>query len=129
MSSVGSGPGLDENSGQARINSSGWRPGPKLQAAVAAWLALIGAVLVWAAIARPLAPGSAQVASPPAHHVVGPSLTPTPVGTTAQQHRAGIRDKVAGLVLPESDPVAVSLPRIGVQSGLVDLGLDSNGGL
>jgi sortase (surface protein transpeptidase) len=31
------------------------------------------------------------------------------------------------LVLPESEPVAVSIPRIGVRSRLVPLGLDENG--
>ena len=30
-------------------------------------------------------------------------------------------------MLPESDPVAVSIPRIGAQSGLVDLGLEPDG--
>jgi sortase (surface protein transpeptidase) len=36
-----------------------------------------------------------------------------------------VRDTVDGPVLPESDPVEVSIPSIGVRSALVDLGLDA----
>ena len=41
--------------------------------------------------------------------------------------RTNLRDHVTGPVLPESDPVVVSIPRINVQSALVSLGLDSSG--
>ena len=40
-----------------------------------------------------------------------------------------MRDQITGPVLPESDPVAVSIPRLGVRSALVDLGLDGDGAL
>ena len=43
----------------------------------------------------------------------------------ARIDEADVRDTVAGLVLPESDPVLISIPRIGVRSTLVELGLDS----
>jgi len=46
---------------------------------------------------------------------------------TAQPHQSDVRDKITGLVLPESDPVKLSIPKIGVQSKLVKLGLDGNG--
>jgi sortase (surface protein transpeptidase) len=38
-----------------------------------------------------------------------------------------LRDKITGLVLPESDPVALSIPKIGVHSRLVELRLKKNG--
>ena len=40
-----------------------------------------------------------------------------------------MRDLVTGPVLPESDPVVVSIPRIGVRSTLVALGLDADGAM
>jgi sortase (surface protein transpeptidase) len=40
---------------------------------------------------------------------------------------ADVRDRVRGPVLRESDPVAVSIPSIGVRSTLVTLGLDADG--
>ena len=46
---------------------------------------------------------------------------------TARADQTDVRDKVTGLVLPESDPVEVSIPRIGVRSRLVELGLDDKG--
>jgi sortase (surface protein transpeptidase) len=41
--------------------------------------------------------------------------------------QADVRDRTKGLVLPESEPVTVSIPRIHVQSRLVELGLDGDG--
>jgi sortase (surface protein transpeptidase) len=52
---------------------------------------------------------------------------PTPERSTAGADQDDVRDKIAGLVLPESDPVAVSIPEIGVQSRLVKLGQDDKG--
>ena len=40
-----------------------------------------------------------------------------------------VRDSVAGLILPESDPVAMSIPTIGVRSAVVELGLDQDGAM
>jgi hypothetical protein len=50
---------------------------------------------------------------------------PTPSSAGADQD--DVRDKISGLVLPKSDPVAVSIPGIGVRSRLVELGLEPNG--
>ena len=43
--------------------------------------------------------------------------------------RLDLRDRITGPVLPESDPVTVSIPRIGARSGLVDLGLEADGAM
>jgi sortase (surface protein transpeptidase) len=38
-----------------------------------------------------------------------------------------VRDQITGLVLPESDALAISIPSLGVRSTLVELGLDGHG--
>ena len=96
-----------------------------LRALIAVGLAIIGAVLVWAALARPSTPEPALAPAPNDESTLStspsaPQPTP-PTYSTADQ--TDLRDKTTGLVLPESNPVAVSIPRIGVQSTLVDLGL------
>jgi hypothetical protein len=40
-----------------------------------------------------------------------------------------VRDQITGLVLPESHPVAVSIPKLGVRSPLDDLGRDGDGAM
>ena len=57
------------------------------------------------------------------------SAVPTRSGgrPTERADEPDVRDRVRGLVLPESDPVAVSIPRIGARSRLVDLGLEPDG--
>jgi sortase (surface protein transpeptidase) len=77
-------------------------------------------VLVWAALPRPSAPDSTVAASAP---------KPTAERSTPQGDQSDVRDRTKGLVLPESDPVVVSIPRIGVRSTLVKLGLDSKGAM
>jgi sortase (surface protein transpeptidase) len=52
---------------------------------------------------------------------------PSPARPTARAGQSDVRDKITGLVLPESDPVSLSIPKIGVQSTLVKLRLDSKG--
>jgi sortase (surface protein transpeptidase) len=52
---------------------------------------------------------------------------PTPEGPTPRADQTDLRDQTRGLVLPESYPVAVSIPRIGVRSRLVKLGLKDRG--
>ena len=79
------------------------------------------------AVARPSTPDSALDSAPNGHSVPSTSPgapKPTPERSTARADQRGVRDQITGLVLPESDPVAVSIPRIGVRSTLVDLGLD-----
>ena len=110
---------------------SRWRRVRLLRAGVAAVLAILGVVFVWAAVVRPSVPGSAVVAGPDGQGV--PSMSaggsrPTPERSPARAGQGGVRDKIRGVVLPESDPVTLSIPRIGVRSRLVKLGRDDNTG-
>jgi sortase (surface protein transpeptidase) len=104
------------------------RPSQLARALIALGLAIVGAVLVWVALARPSTPESAFDSAPNGHSVPSTSPAapePTPERSTARADETDLRDQIRGLVLPESDPVAVSIPRIGVRSTLVDLGLDN----
>jgi sortase (surface protein transpeptidase) len=81
---------------------------------------------MWAALARPSTPEPTLAPAPNDQHT--PSVSPGSPQSTAERSTAGadqtdLRDRTKGLVLPESHPVAVSIPSIGVQSRLVDLGL------
>lgn len=61
-----------------------------------------------------------------------PTSVPPERAATAPSTQPGQRvipDQISGTVLPESDPVSVSIPRIGVVSPLVHLGLDDRGEL
>jgi sortase (surface protein transpeptidase) len=109
------------------FSSSSRRPSQLVRALIALGLAIIGAVLVWVALARPSTPESALDSAPNEHSTsTSPSAPkPTPERSTARADETDLRDQITGLVLPESDPVAVSIPRIGVRSTLVDLGLDN----
>ena len=109
---------------------SGWRRSRLLRAGFAVGLAVVGAVLMVVALVRPSVPGSAVVGGPdgdsvPSLSAAGPKPTSERSATRAGQD--DVRDKITGLVLPESDPVAVSIPGIGVQSRLVKLGLRDGG--
>jgi len=93
-------------------------------------LAIIGAVLVWTALARPSTSGSAVGGAPTTDSTPSASPDspkPSPHRPTTQPHQSDVRDKITGLVLPESDPVTLSIPKIGVQSTLVKLGLNEDG--
>jgi hypothetical protein len=85
---------------------------------------------VWAAVAMPSAPGSA-VAGPSGEQLTASaapsSSSPTPARSSAHGDQTDVRDRITGPVLPESHPETVSIPRIGVQSRLVDLGLGDKG--
>ena len=107
------------------FRSSRWHPSRLVRASIALGLAIIGALLVWLAVARPSAPDSAFGGAPDGHSMsTSPSASkPASERSTARADQSDVRDKITGLVLPESDPVAVSIPRIGVQSTLVHLGL------
>jgi sortase family protein len=114
--------------------SSRWPPSLPVRIAIAAGLAILGVALVWSALARPATPDTA-LAGPPPESGVPSSASPTasrpaPTRSAApKDDRADLRDKTKGLVLPESDPVAVSLPRIDTRSRLVRLGLDKYGAM
>ena len=104
-----------------------WHPSGLVKASMALGLAILGALLVWVALARPSTPDSAFNSEPNGHSVPSTSRDapkPTPERPTARADQADVRDQITGLVLPESDPVAVSIPRIGVRSTLVDLGVE-----
>ena len=112
------------------FRSSRWHPSRLVRASIALGLAIIGTVLVWLAVATPSTPDSAVDSAPDGHSVpsTSPSVTkPASERSTARADQSDVRDKITGLVLPESDPVAVSIPRIGVQSTLVHLGLKKDG--
>jgi hypothetical protein len=112
------------------FSSFSWPPSRRARAFVAIGLGIIGAVLVWAALARPPTPDSALAPAPNGDWT--PSTSPSAHNATPERpaERADhVRDQITGLVLPESEPVAVSIPSLGVRSTLVDLGLDSNGAM
>jgi hypothetical protein len=112
------------------LRSSHWHPSRSVRASIAVGLAVLGVVLVWTALPRSSGPDSALAGGLNGHGM--PSTTPTapkptPERSTARADQIDVRDQVKGLVLPESDPVAVSIPRIGVRSRLVGVGLKSGG--
>jgi hypothetical protein len=113
------------------FGSSSRRPSRPVTALIAVALAIIGAVLVWAALARPSTP---DALAPAPNDQSMPSISPgapkpTPERGTPGADETDLRDQIMGLVLPESEPVAVSIPRIRVRSRLVPLGLEENGEL
>jgi sortase (surface protein transpeptidase) len=113
------------------LGSSRRRPSRLVKASVAVGLAIIGAMLVWAALGRPSTPDSALTGAPNEHSKPSTSPTapkPTPERATARADE-DVRDRITGLVLPESHPVALSIPRIRVQSRLVELGLKTDGSM
>ena len=113
------------------------RPSRTVRAVIAVVLAVLGVVLLRAGLAGP-----AETQAAPADHsehvpvptttsvpttTPVPKRTPVPTPTPSRASQADVKDQITGLVLPESDPVAVAIPRIGVRSTLVDLGLDDEG--
>ncbi len=115
-----------------------------LTTACAAVLALTGAVLVWTALTAPPPLSSPPPRQPTAVLGEGRTDTAALVRSPEQEqeqeqarHRpsdggnrgGGVRDLVTGPTLPESRPVRVEIPGIGVSSGLVELGLDAAGSM
>jgi sortase (surface protein transpeptidase) len=114
------------------FGSSSWNLGQPLRALIAVGLAIIGAVVVWAALARPSSPEPALAPAPNDQSMPSTSRSvpqPTPERPTARADQTDLRDRTTGLVLPESNPVAVSIPSIDVQSRLVNLGLKTDGAM
>ena len=104
-------------------------PAQRLIAAVAAVAAgLVGAVIVWAAVtSKPPPPATAAVAkqpATPAHTATAGSPSPSP-----KPGAGGVPDRISGPVLAQSQPVGVAIPRLGVTSTLIDLGVDSSGAM
>lgn len=112
------------------LSPSSWHASRLVRGLIAIGLAIIGVVLIWAALARPATPDSALAPAPNDHSVPSTPLSapqPTSEGPTPRADQTDLRDRTRGVVLPESDPVAVSIPRIGVRSRLVKLGLKDDG--
>jgi sortase (surface protein transpeptidase) len=101
------------------------------KAAVGIALALLGVALLWASVGGASTPESVSGGVPAVDPTTftsppSPGVTKSP---TPRPLRNDVRDQISSLVLPESHPLALSIPRIGVSSRLVDLGLDPNGEL
>jgi hypothetical protein len=110
------------------FSSSSWYPSGLVRVSIAVGLAIVGVVLVWAGLARPATPDSGLAGTPNGHSMPSPSAPkPTLERPTGRADQIDLRDQITGLVLPESDPVAVSIPRIGARSKLVELRLKSDG--
>ena len=101
-----------------------------MRALIAIGLGIIGAVLVWAALARPSTPDSALAPVPNGEGMPSTSPSATKASRERPKERADqVRDQITGLVLPESHPVAMSIPKLGVRSPLDGLGLGTNGAM
>jgi Sortase domain len=101
-----------------------------VRALIAIGLGIIGAVLVWAALARPSTPDSALAPVPSGDSMPSTSPSATTASRERPEERADhVRDQITGLVLPESHPVAVSIPKLGVRSPLDDLRLGTDGAM
>jgi sortase (surface protein transpeptidase) len=113
------------------FRSSRWHPSRPVKASIAVGLAIMGTLLVWAALPGPFTPDSALISAPDEQSMsTSPSASKRPSERpSTRRNQSDVRDQVTGLVLPESDPVAVSIPRLGVQSRLVHLGLDTDGSM
>jgi sortase (surface protein transpeptidase) len=114
------------------FGSFSWRSSRLVRGLIAVGLAIIGAVLVWAALVRPSTPEPALAPAPNDQSMSSTSPSapkPTPERATPGADEPDLRDQITGLVLPESEPVAVSIPRIRVRSRLVPLGLEENGAM
>jgi sortase (surface protein transpeptidase) len=107
------------------FGSSSWNPSGSVRVLIAVGFAIIGAVLVWTALARPSIPEAAPAPGTNDQSLPSPSPSApqrTPEGPEAGADKTDVRDRTTGVVLPESHPVAVVIPKIGVRSRLVDLG-------
>ncbi|HEY5784785.1 MAG TPA: class F sortase [Microlunatus sp.] len=100
---------------------------------VAVGLAVVGVALIAIGLATPLSHHAAPFAAADAPSTSAPPPATPPAAKTQRQvaptSQADVRDLVTGPVLPESDPVTVSIPRIGARSTLVALGLDADGAM
>jgi hypothetical protein len=96
---------------------------------LAVLLALVGGGLIWLAQSH-----SQDEPTNPSFTASGSEITPTATPTPKATHKAGsgrrgVPDEINGPVLAESDPAEISIPRLGVRSRLVDLGVDATGAM
>ena len=101
---------------------------------VAVIAGLLGAWLMWQAFsssaASPPAPGGEAIMDAAQPSGAPPSVRPQPErppGSPTREPNTG--DPITGPVLPESQPIRISIPRLGVESDLVDLGVDASGAM
>jgi sortase (surface protein transpeptidase) len=103
-----------------------------VRALIAVGLGLVGVALSWAALAAPPTPTATPAPAPYEQSEASAPASARPATSdkpARSKDRSDVRDKTSGPVLPESDPVAVSIPSIGVRSRLVSLGLDADGAM
>ena len=111
---------------------SGWHPSRLVRVCIAVGLAIIGAVLIWSALPRSSTPDPILAHAPNEHSMPStPAAVPeaSPKRPTPRADQSDLRDQTTGLVLPESEPITVSIPKIGVRSKLIELGLDNKGAM
>jgi Sortase domain len=111
------------------VFSSGWHPSRLVRACIAVGLAIIGAVLIWAALPRPSTPDPALAPAPSDHSMsaTSPAAKPTQKPRAPSADQSDLRDQTTGLVLPESEPVTLSIRKLGVRAKLIELGLKDDG--
>ena len=98
---------------------------------LACLLGLAGAALIWVAFTGAGPPDIPTSSSQDAPTSVSPSdpAHRSDLPASADGRRGGVPDPITGPVLPESDPVEVTIPRLGVRSRLVNLGVDETGSM
>jgi hypothetical protein len=100
---------------------------------LAALLAVTGATVTWIGLmGQHGAPPSVPLHAVARHQINTRShgASPTPAaGAKTTQGGGGVRDPIAGPILPASEPVAVAIPRLAISSTLVHLGVDSSGAM
>lgn len=100
---------------------------------LAGLIGLLGAGLVWAALCTSATPPQVLSQNSPTGEATS-STAPRPSARTEAQPKGkdengGHEDRITGPVLSESVPLEVGIPRLGVQSGLVELGIDQAGAM
>lgn len=106
-------------------------PSRTLAACLAGLLGVLGAGLLMVAATRPPSPPPAPsgvTRSAEGAREASPAPAPSE-GVSAEKGRAGVEDRVTGLVLPSAPPLSVSVPRLHVVSRLVALGVDDRGSM
>jgi hypothetical protein len=124
-----------DQEGRSTRVSSGRTGLRSVSAACAVLLGLTGAVLIGTAVTGPATPPRpdsprseptrVESSAPPAAEEQAAPPRPSPARGTPR----AVPDRIAGPTLPQSEPVRVTIPRIGVSSSLERLGNDAAGGM
>ena len=105
-------------------------PSRTAKISIAVGLAVLGVVLMWASLGGATPTQPALTRAPEVQSLPSTSASAgkaSPERPSRRSDRTDVRDRITGLVLPESDPVAIAIPSIKVRSTLVELGLDHRG--